>query len=72
MTTICVCGDHTTKVIYLGLPGQLCLRCDRLTGMASYAPPVVTHTPEGPMFAYMTFEGSYWVALWYWLFGGGQ
>lgn len=65
------CGSETMKVIYLGLPGRLCSdwNCALLEGLAAHAPPVVTETEHGPLFKYMVYEGSYWRALWHWLFG---
>lgn len=65
------CGDHDfVKVIYLGLPGLFCEKCNCLWGMAAYAPAVTSDTDDGPMFAFMVYEGSYWIALWHWLMGG--
>ena len=65
-----LCGGPTMKVIYVGLPGRLCEdeRCCCLDGLAAYAPPVATETWSGPMFAFMAYEGSYWLALFRWLF----
>ncbi|CAO3351998.1 hypothetical protein [Azospirillum melinis] len=37
--------------------------------MAAYAPPIASETEDGPMFAFLPYEGSYWVALIQWLFG---
>lgn len=64
-----LCGGETHRVIYTGLPGRLCKdeRCAALTGLAAYVPPIVTETDQGPMFAFMVYEGSYWRALWRWL-----
>lgn len=66
------CGGETIKVIYFGLPGRLCLdeQCSTLTGLATFAPPVATETWDGTMFAFMPYEGSYWRALWRWVFAG--
>ena len=64
-----LCGRPMDKVIYFGLPGRFCQSCNALTGVAAYAPPVATETDDGPQFAFMLYEGSYWRALWHWLFG---
>lgn len=58
------------KVIYMGLPGRMCMTddCHLVEGLAAYAPPVATETENGPMFAFWPYEGSYCVALWRWLF----
>jgi hypothetical protein len=55
----------------MGLPGRLCVNedCSCLHGLAAYAPAVSTDTEAGPMFSFMTYEGSYWIALWEWLTG---
>lgn len=66
-----LCGSPLLKVIYMGLPGKLCENddCCALHGLAAYAPPVATDTYEGPMFAFMVYEGSYLSALYHWLKG---
>jgi hypothetical protein len=73
MSLLCpICDGETHKVIYMGLPGRLCFDggCCCLTGLAAYAPPVASETWDGPMFAFMIYDGSYWVALFRWLFAG--
>lgn len=64
-----LCGGDTHKMIYLGLPGRLCADegCCCVSGLAAYAPPIASDTPEGPAFAFMIYEGSYLPALWHWL-----
>jgi hypothetical protein len=57
-----VCGERMSKVIYAGLPGKICGSCTIFMGMASYAAMAAF---TGHM---MVYEGSYWVALWHWLF----
>jgi hypothetical protein len=68
MTGCHFCGKSTTKVIYLGLPGNMCFDCCALTGLAAYAPKIETETDDGPAFKFMPYTGSYWLALWRWLF----
>lgn len=66
------CGERTSKVIYMGLPGRMCFArdCNSLTGLAAYAPAVATEDEfDGPMFKFLAYEGSYWRALWHWLTG---
>lgn len=58
------------KVIYCGLPGRFCEACSCLDGIAAYAPAIASDTEAGPMFAFMVYEGSYWLALWHWLTRG--
>lgn len=66
-----LCGRKMEKVIYMGLPGRLCMGedCHLLIGLAAWAPPIVSETERGPRFAFLCYEGSYWRALWYWLIG---
>ena len=67
-TALCpLCGDPMLRMMYFGQPGRLCERGTCVTGLAAYAPPVATETDEGPMFKFLIYEGSYWVALWRWL-----
>lgn len=55
------------KVIYCGLPGRLCLRCNALRGLASYAPFIVNEAPDGqPAFEFYVYRGMYLPALWRW------
>lgn len=54
-------GDNVLKCICFGLPMKLCEDCSTGWGIRSY------------LFGYsngqlMTYEGSYWRALWHWLF----
>jgi len=64
------CQIHSiVKVIYFGLPGQLCEYCNYFDGLASYAPLVTSEDEYGePCFSFIVYEGSYWKALFYWLF----
>lgn len=64
-----MCASPMMKIIYMGLPGRLCTvdGCHCLTGAAAYAPSVASETDDGPAFAFMPYEGSYWRALWRWL-----
>ena len=64
-----ICGKEPKKAIYMGLPGRFCPDCSCLDGLAACAPPVVTETDDGPMFAFFIYEGGYWPALWAWLKG---
>ena len=59
----CDCEAH--KVIYLGLPMKLCSDepCRCLWGFWSWVPVLWFNG------GFMEYEGSYWPALWHWLFG---
>lgn len=62
-----VCNGRVDKVIYMGMPGELCRECNTLTGVASYLPLIASDTEFGPKFKFMVYEGSYWKALMRWL-----
>lgn len=62
-----ICDDGMEKIIYCGLPGHFCFKCSCMAWLSSYAPAIATETENGPAFAIMTYEGSYWPALWHWL-----
>ena len=60
-----LCGAaELDNVIYMGLPMRLCSgdTCNYLTGFWSF---VVRIHFNG---TFMQYEGSYWRALWHWLF----
>lgn len=57
------CAARLSKVIYAGLPGKVCTSCFLMMGLASYAAMIGFN---GELFVY---EGSYFIALWHWLFG---
>lgn len=67
------CNGPMERVIYCGLPGLLCRDeyCATFTGLAARAaPPIVSHDDDGmPGFVFMVYRGSYWRALWRWLWG---
>lgn len=68
-----LCGGPAWKVIYFGLPGRLCQceSCSSLTGLAAYAPIVVSDDESGlPAFKFAVYEGSYLKALLRWLVFG--
>ncbi len=71
-----ICGQFTrVKVIYFGLPGVLCLGadCSLLTGPAAYVPIWLAQLCSGEDgFSFLTYEGSYWPALWRWLTRGPE
>jgi hypothetical protein len=56
------CDEPLTKVIYAGLPGKMCFSCSLFMGLASY---IAMLFFNGHLLVY---EGSYWRALWHWLF----
>ena len=68
-----MCDTARWKVIiYFGLPGLLCqnVGCSSLHGPAAWVPEWLTQLAGGEDgFAFMTYEGSYWRALWEWLTG---
>jgi hypothetical protein len=61
------CGSEMVKVIYMGLPGRLCYsedeKCNCMIGPASWAARLYFN---GHM---LVFDGSYWRALWHWVWG---
>lgn len=67
MKTCPLCKSGPIKVIYYGLPVLLCENenCSCMFGFWSYVTDMFPFT--GVM---MGYEGSYWPALWHWLFGG--
>lgn len=78
MTAPCpTCGevDGVVKVIYFGVPMLWCDRDNRLFGFWSFVAtwfPAVSEDEDGqPAWKLFVYEGSYPVALWYWLTGWG-
>lgn len=62
------CGSESKKVIYAGIPANLCMGQDHhLWGLLSF---IITWLPfNGYVFIY---EASYLKALWRWLFGENE
>ena len=58
------CGKDAKKVIYFGFPMRLCPVCQTLYGFWSWVPCLWFNG------AFMTYDGLYLKALWYWLRGG--
>lgn len=66
------CNSEMMKVIYFGLPGRLCENygCSTLSGPVELIPNWLSQFAAGEDgFCFMTYEGSYWRALWQWLKG---
>ena len=65
MTDCPRCSEESAKVIYMGFPMRLCSddECNTLWGFWSWVPL--------PWFngCFLEYEGSYWAALWHWMFG---
>jgi hypothetical protein len=63
-----MCGSEPNKVIYMGFPMMLCQdeHCSCIWGFWSWVPTLWFNG------ALMQYEGSYWPALWYWMFGNGE
>ena len=59
-----LCGSKLMKIIYMGLPGRLCSneQCNCMMGLANYAANLLWNGYV------MVYQGSYWAALWGWLF----
>jgi len=60
------CGQPGTRAIYVGLPVWVCLFEDCHTGWGFWSWLPVVFGFNG---ALMSYEGSYWRALWAWLRG---
>lgn len=67
------CQREGLKVIYLGFPMKFCDNpmeggdeCACLWGFWSFVPTLWFNG------MFMTYEGSYWKALWHWLRGGEE
>lgn len=61
------CQKETAKkVIYMGFPMKLCTDCHTLWGFWWFILILFPWSMDGE-FAFMTYKGSYWLALWYWL-----
>jgi hypothetical protein len=56
------CGREATKVIYAGLPTNICSSCDLCFGGFAW---VMKYLPYNGWF--LEYEGSYLPAFWYWL-----
>lgn len=58
------CKAEATKVIYFGMPMYLCSEeyCNTVWGFWSWIPAMRFNG------AFMEYAGSYWLALWTWLF----
>ena len=68
-----VCGGPVEKMIFAGLPGTLCEdeACSGIDGpAAAIAIVMAPFMTDGWLFA--VYEGSYWLALWEWLFGSND
>lgn len=65
------CGkvDEAQRVIYYGLPFYFCSdeSCNTLWGCRLWDW-IASVLPFNGVF--MTYEGSYWAALWFWMFHG--
>lgn len=62
------CGKgEFEKALYMGFPLRLCNRdqCATASGIGSWVMVVIRPEPDG--WTIMTYEGSYWRALWHWL-----
>jgi len=59
-----LCGSEFYKVIYYGLPAQLCVNedCNCMTSVFSF---ILDRLPFNGMF--FVYEGNYFIALWNWL-----
>jgi hypothetical protein len=62
------CQSEAKRVIYMGFPVWLCSDdgCNTLWGFWSWVPGLYFNG------AFMEYEGSYWPALWHWLFGSQE
>lgn len=64
-----ICSQPSIRVIYMGFPLLLCSdeECSCLFGWWMW---LMDHVPYNGWF--MTYEGSYWPALWAWLTNWGE
>lgn len=75
-TVICPsCEKEGNKVICIGLPMKFCRHCCTLWGFFSgfyawFISPIEVALNGG--FSMMIYEGSYWAALYEYLFGGDE
>lgn len=59
-----LCGGESVKVIYAGLPARLCNN-ESCSALFSGFAEIISLLPFNGMF--LVYEGSYWKALWRWL-----
>lgn len=65
-----MCHGRAGKILYMGFPGWFCASCSGAGGAASYVM-MWFDWLEGGGWTLLSYEGSYWRALWRYLTGKG-